>query len=54
MTNVGDVHNVLYTVAKELERSPKKVGVEERSEISDVRVVVDGRAAGVKGQKLTR
>ena len=54
MTDVGDVHDVVDAVTKELERSPKKVGVEERSEISDMRVVVDGRAAGIECQNLTR
>ena len=50
MTNVRDIHHVLDAVAQEFKRATKDVGVQERPEVADVRVVVDGGAAGVEGE----
>ena len=49
VADVGDVHHVLHAHPVQLERAPQRVGVEERPEVADVRVVVDRRTAGVEG-----
>jgi hypothetical protein len=54
MTDIGDIHHVLDAVAEEFEGAPKDVGVQERSEVTDVRVVVDGRPAGVESERRRR
>ncbi len=51
MTDIGDVHHVLDAVAEEFEGAPKDVGIQERSKVADVRVVVDGGAAGVESER---
>ena len=50
MTDIGDVHHVLDAVAQEFERTTKDVGVQEGTEVADMRVVIDGGAAGVEGK----
>ena len=50
MTDVRDVHHVLDAVAQEFERATKNVGVQERPEVADMRIVVDGGSAGVEGE----
>ena len=50
MADVGDVHDMLDAVAKKFECSTQDVCVQEGSEVPDMRVVVDGGAAGVEGQ----
>ena len=51
MTDIGDVHHVLDAMAKEFECPTKDVGVQEGPEVADVRVVVDGGAAGVESER---
>ena len=50
MTDVRDVHHVLDAVAEEFERAAKNVGVQKGTKVADMRVVVDGGAAGVEGE----
>ncbi len=50
MTDVSDVHHVLDAVAEEFKRATKDVGVQEGTEVADVRVIIDGGAAGVEGE----
>ena len=47
--DIGDVHHMPHAEALELERAPQDVGIEERPEVPDVRVVVDRRPARVEG-----
>jgi len=51
MPDVCYVHNVLFVVSEESERAVKRVKKNVGAEISDVRVVVDGRSAAVKSHK---
>jgi hypothetical protein len=48
VADVGDIHDMLDAVAKQFERSTQDVCVQERAEVPDVRVVVDGGTAGVE------
>ena len=48
VTHIGDVHHVDDVIAEQLERAAQHVGIEERPKVADVRVVVDGGAAGVE------
>ena len=50
MTDVRDIHHVLDAVTQEFERATKDVGVQKRAKVTDMRVVVDGGAAGVEGE----
>jgi len=50
VADVGDVHHVLDAVAQEFERAAKDVGVQEGPEVADMRIVVDGGAAGVESE----
>ena len=47
VTNVGDVHNALYVVAREAQVLLEHVLHNVGAEVADVGVVVDGGAAGV-------
>jgi hypothetical protein len=51
MTDIGDVHHVLDAMAEEFECAAKDVSVQEGPEVTDMRVVVDGGAAGVEGER---
>ena len=51
MSDVGYVHHVLFVVSEESERAVKRVKKDVGAEVSDVRVVVDGRSAAVKAHK---
>ncbi len=48
VADVGDVHHVPDAVAVPLEHALQQVLEQERAEVADVLVVVDGRAAGVE------
>ena len=50
MTDVRDIHHVLDAVTQEFERATKDVGVQEGTKVADMRVVVDGGAAGVESE----
>ena len=50
MTDVRDVHHVLDAVAEEFECATKDVGIQEGPEVADMRIVVDGGAAGVESE----
>jgi hypothetical protein len=54
MANISDVHHMLDVMSEEFECAAKDVGVQERSEVADVRVVVDGRPAGVESERRGR
>ena len=54
MADVGDVHDMLDAVAQQFECSTQDVCIQEGAEVPDVRVVVDGGAAGVEGQRKSR
>ena len=47
MSHIRDVHDVDHIVAGDLEKAPQKVAEEKGSEVSNVGVVVDRRAAAV-------
>ena len=50
MADVRDVHHVLDTVTEEFKRATKDVGIQEGPEVADMRIVVDGGAAGVESE----
>jgi len=54
VADVRDVHHVLHAMARELERAPQQVRVQERPEVADMGVVVDRRTAGIEEDRRTR
>ena len=53
MADVGDVHDMLDAVSKQFECSSQDVCVQEGAEVPDVRIVVDGGAAGVESDQTS-
>jgi hypothetical protein len=47
VVHVGEVHDLRHRVATALEHAPQLVLEEERPEVADMGVIVDGRAAGI-------
>ncbi len=52
VVDVGDVHDVAGGDSLQLEEAAQHVDLEERPEVADVAVVVDGRSAGVHAERL--
>ena len=50
MADIRDVHHVLDAVAEEFKRATEDVGIEKGTEVADMRIVVDGGAAGIEGE----
>ena len=54
VVHVGDVHDVVEPVAARPQPAAQEIDKDEAAEIADVRVIVDGRAAGVHPDRIIR
>ena len=48
VTDIGDVHHVTDAISNEFQSAAQHIGIEKRAKVTNVRIVIDGRTAGIK------